>query len=336
MLQEQSIGVIVARGFLLGHSKRQIHAVFGVNLPVETCLGVEEIERLVDVEGLQALGVGGPIPLVVIARDAVADVAILQVGIGTQAASDHVISLDVNIEIGLAAIVAVILVVRVQRVGVILHPNDLAKVVVTVTVDAAAQRGIQPVTAILQRENTAAKAAIDAFLAHQARFLDSALGRHHGQQSILLERAGILVFLIVAVAIGIMQGHIEFPQGIKRLIPNQLVVGLAIDILLVLVKARHLAVVLDFAIWVVGAVLLQVIAADAVPSVVGILLAAKSDESHRCAVVKITHLAKVAHQFAAGTVTVTIATDVRQARLKCPMIAHQATTQTQGLLICII
>ena len=141
MLEEQAVGVVVARGLLLGHGKRGIDTVLGSNLPVQTGLGVEEVEGLVDVEDLQTLGVGGPVPLVVVTRDAVADVAELQVGIGAQAAHNHVVALGVDVEVGLAAVVAVVLVVGRQRARVVLDPDDLAEVVVAVAVDAAAQRG---------------------------------------------------------------------------------------------------------------------------------------------------------------------------------------------------
>ena len=150
MLQEQAVGVVVARGLLLGHGKRGIDTVLGVDLPVETSLGVEEIKGLVDIEGLQTLGVGGPVPLVVVARDAVTDVAVLQVGIGAQAARDKVVTFYINVEIGLTAVVAVVLVVRVQRAGVVLDPDDLTVVVVAVAVDAAAQCGCQLFSAVLQ------------------------------------------------------------------------------------------------------------------------------------------------------------------------------------------
>ena len=294
MLEEETVGVVVARRLLLGNGKRGIHAVLLVNLPVETSLGVEEVERLVDVKGLQAFGIGGPVPLVIVARDAVADVAILQVGIGAQACGNHIVTLDIDVDVGLAAVVAVVLVVGSQRAGVVLDPDDLAVVVVAVAVDAAAQRGSQAFAGILQREDTAAEVAIHTFLPHQARLLAGSLGSHHGQQAVLLERTGVLVLLVVAEAIGIVQRHIEFPQGIERLVPDELVVGLAIDVLLVLIEARHFAVVLNLAIGVIGAAFLQVVAADAVPGMIGIFLAAKGDETQRGPGVEVAQLAEVA------------------------------------------
>ncbi len=333
MLQEQAVGVVVARRLFLGDSKRGVCAVLGSDLPVQTGLGVEEVERLVDVEHLQALRVGGPVPLVIVARDAVADVAILQVGIGTQAARNHVITLDIDVDVGLTAVVAVILMVGSQRTGVVLHPDDVAIVVVAVAVDAAAQRCCQPVAAVLQGEHAATEAAIHTFLSHQARLLDRALGRHYRLQSILLECAGVLVLLVVAIAVGIVQRHVQLPLGGERLVPDQLVVGLAVDVLLVLIEARHLAVVLDLAVGVIGAVLGQVVTADAVPGVVGVFLAAKGDEPHRRLVMEVAQLAEVAHQLAAGTVAVAVAADVRQPGLDGPVVAQQAAAHTQGLLV---
>ena len=333
MLHQRTVVVVVARGLLLGHGKRGIEAVVLVHLPVQTRLGVEEVKRLVDVQHLQVLGAGGPVPLVVIAPHAIADVAVLQVGIGAQATRNHVVTLDVDVEVVLAGIVAVILVVGCQRTGVVLDPDDLAVVVVSVAVDAATQCGCQALAGVLQREHPAAKAAVQAFLAHQARLLARALGRHHGLQAILLERARVLVFLVVAVAVGIVQRHVEFPLGVERLVPDQLVVGLAVDIFLVLVEARHLAVVLDFAVGVIGAVVLQVVAADAVPGVVGVFLAAEGDETQRRAAAEVAQLAIVTQQFAARAVTVAVTADVRQARLYRPVVPQQATAHTQCFLV---
>ena len=205
--------------------------------------------------------------------------------------------------------------------------------VVAIAVQAATQRGSKAFAGVLQREHAAAETAIHTFLAHQAGLLAGSFGSHHGLKGIFLERACILVLLIVAITVGIVQRHIQFPQGAEGLVQNQLVVGLAIDIFLILVEARHLAVVLDFAVRVICAVVLEVVAADAVPSVVGIFLAAKGDEAQRRPVVEIAQLSKVAHQFAAGTVTVTIAADMGQASLDGPVVAQQAGTHTQGLLV---
>ena len=109
--------------------------------------------------------------------------------------------------------------------------------------------------------------------------------------------------------------------------------GLAVDVFLVLVETRHLVVVLDFAVRVVGAALIQVVAADAVPGVVGVFLAAKGDEPQRRLVVEVAHLAEVAHQFAAGAVAVAVAADARQARLDGPVVAQHAGAHAQGLLV---
>ena len=90
---------------------------------------------------------------------------------------------------------------------------------------------------------------------------------------------------------------------------------------------------LDLTIGIVGAVVLEVITADAVPGVISVLAAAKGDEPHRRLVVEVAHLAKVAHQLAAGTVAVAVTADVRQTGLDGPVVAQHAAANSQGLLV---
>jgi hypothetical protein len=68
-----------------------------------------------------------------------------------------------------------------------------------------------------QSINGATEAAIHAFFTYQAGLLGGPFGSHHRLQGILLERASVLVFLIVAVAVGIVECQVQFPQGIESL-----------------------------------------------------------------------------------------------------------------------
>ena len=130
-----------------------------------------------------------------------------------------------------------------------------------------------------------------------------------------------------------MQSQVPRPLGGDALLPEQLVVILLVDVLLVLVETHHLAIALDFAVGVIGAIALEHVAADAVPGVIGVFHAAKGDKAHTGIAVEVTGLGKVTLERRASAIAVAIAANVAHASLKCPVIPLQATAYLECLLV---
>ena len=133
---ELAVGVVVAGRLLVCHSYRCEQAVPAVYLPVESGLGVEEIECLVNGKALQ--GIGSVVPFVVVALYAVPYAAVLQVGIYVDALCNAVVGLKVYVRVVLRSVVSVILMVGCQLANEVLDPQYLAEVPAEIAVGCTA------------------------------------------------------------------------------------------------------------------------------------------------------------------------------------------------------
>ena len=293
---EWTVIVVVAGGLLLCYCKRSIHSVIEVNLPVKTHLGVEEVEVLVYVKRLHVLGTCSPVPLIVNALDCVVDVAILQVEISAQSTPNHIIVLPVDVEIGLLAFVAIVLMIGIKSSDIILHPNHLTMVVVAVFVETTAQHTCKALSSVVNREYTATKTTVENLLAHKVRLLYLFAINHKWLKGIFSERTLVLVFLVVAITIGVVQSGIEFPVVVEPVVKEQLEMELLVDVLLVFVETSYNTIMLNLAVGVILAVALEFAAAYAIPSVISVFLTTEGDKLHLSLVIEIGSLSIVGKQ----------------------------------------
>ena len=333
MLAHQAIGVIVAGGFFVCHRVGCVCHIMAVEIIVQTHFRVEEIEFFVHIEHLHVFGRCGPVPLIVFAIYLITNVSVLQIGVSHHFAKRFHRCLPIEVEIKFFAFVAIVFVVGIKCIKVIFHPNHIAIVVVGILVDAAAQGAAQIILLVGERKHGATEAAVHILFAHQARFLHFRFANVERLEFVFLQRAGVFVFLVVAKAVGVVQSQIPVPLGAKTLVPEQLVVGLAIIVGLVFVEANHFAVAFDFAIRVVGAIGGQFFTADAIPSVVGGFLAAEGDKAHRSLSAKVAGLCKVGMEFARSAVAIAVGGNMGDARIEIPVASNQAGTHLKGFLI---
>ncbi len=166
-------------------------------------------------------------------------------------------------------------------------------VVIAVFVETTAQHASQTLTSVMNRENTATKATVENLLAHEVRLLYLIAINHKWLEGIFSERALVLVFLVVAVTIGVVQCGIEFPAVAEPVVKEQLEVELLVNVLLIFVESSDHTIVLYLTVRVIGAIAFELAAADAVPSMIGIFLSAKGNKLHLSFVVEIGGLSIV-------------------------------------------
>ena len=87
---------------------------------------------------------------------------------------------------------------------IVFHPKHPTEMMPVVVIESTAQRGIQPVIAIVHGEDSPAKPVVHGFLSHQIAFLHPLIAPLKGLKGIFHQLSVGLVLLIIAIALGIM------------------------------------------------------------------------------------------------------------------------------------
>ena len=145
---------------------------------------------------------------------------------------------------------------------------------------------------------------------------------------ILIPIAFSLVLLVVSVALGIVQGNIEFPLVSKQLIPMQLVILLVVVIRLSVV-IFHMALGIDIlTARIVGAsVLTLLVFRSVVPCVISTFHTIEGDKLHHGVVREVARLDEIRIEFGGSTVQIAVATDIRKASLYAPMATNEPRSE---------
>ena len=213
------------------HAHRAIDAVMAVELPRKSALGVEEVEMLAHVQQLVTIITH----LVVLTLNFIVDMAVLQVSVGRQPIQEGIAGFGIDIPVIFGSVVEIIVAVGIGIPPTLLHPKHTAEVVAVIMVKASAKGSIPPPMLVVEREHSSEKPVVHRLLAHQvALFYQFAIFLER-PQAIFDEIAVYLVFLVVAVALGVVQPHIELQGIAEAVVEQQLPVLLRIVICLILV-----------------------------------------------------------------------------------------------------
>ena len=265
--------VVVARGLLVAQGVTGIHAVVLVYLVVETELRVEEVEVVVCPVSLRAVHVD-----IIVARilHAVSHMAILQVEVGVETGEEGPRLLGIDVEVGLPRAVPVILVARVELVDFVLGPEHLSPVVADVFVPTAAEGRLEVfLVVVVDACHDAIEVVLHDLLACQVAFV------FRVRQAVVHVVLASLVFVVVTIAVGVVQRHVGRPALSEQLVPDGLVVHLVIVVGLVLVVVHVALLVVIFAARVVASsVEALLIFGGVVPCVVCLLGAVPGHELH--------------------------------------------------------
>ena len=151
---------------------------------------------------------------------------------------------------------------------------------------------------------------------------------------ILIPLAFSFVLLVVSVALGIVQGNVEFPLVSKQLTPMQLVVLLVVVIRLSVI-IFHLALgIFILTARIVGtSVQTLLILGSVVPCVISTLHTIEGNKLHHGVVREVARLDEIRIEFGGSTVQIAVATDVGKASLYAPVSADEPCSEAQSLLV---
>ena len=151
---------------------------------------------------------------------------------------------------------------------------------------------------------------------------------------ILVPIAFSFVLLVVSVALGIVQGNVEFPLVSKQLAPMQLVVLLVVVIRLSVV-IFHMALGIDILTGrIVGAAVQTLLVfGSVVPCVISTLHAIEGNKLHHGVVREVASLDEIRIEFSGSTVQIAVATDVGKSSLHAPVSADEPCSEAQSLLV---
>ena len=242
MFIKLAVRIIVSSRLLMCHAERTEQTIVTVYLPIKSHFGIKEVEGFIDVEALKSV-IGYGIPFVVHTFYLILDMTILHIGIHVQSVGQLIIGFQVNISVVLCSLVAVIFMFRFQHPDVILHPKHLPEMITFVTIESTAQCSIQMLILIRKREDTPSETIVHGLLAHQITPSHFLTVEHKRIQAIFHQRTSVLVFLIITVALGVMQAKIQVPCRRKLMIEKQLIILLHIVVYLIIIKV-HLSVLI--------------------------------------------------------------------------------------------
>ena len=189
------LGEVLAIRLAVCHGERGIGMVTAA-LVGESRLGVEEGEGAVHIDVAR---------LVVRARDAVVDAAVLQIGIGAEGVRQPVGGLQERVVIELLAPAAVILIVGPRHSLDGLHPDDAPEVIARVVVDRGAPDGLQSVVGVGQAGQRAVEVVLEPLAPHQVgTLLLLAVGALEIGQLVSRILGASLVIFVIPAAVGVM------------------------------------------------------------------------------------------------------------------------------------
>ena len=210
MFIKLTICIIVSGRLLMCHTERTEQAIVTVYLPSKSHFRIKEIEGFVDVEALKSV-IGYGIPFIIHPFYLILDMTILHIGIHVQSVGQLIIGFQVDIPVVLCSLVAVIFMFRLQHPDVILYPKYLSEMISFVTIESTTQCSIQSFVLVRKREDTTSETIVHGLLAHQITPSHFLTVEHKRIQSIFHQRTSVLVFLVITIALGVMQAKIQVP-----------------------------------------------------------------------------------------------------------------------------
>ena len=196
-MRREGLFVVVARRFAMRNAHRSIGLLIGGDHPRGTELRIEEVELHIRV----VVGL-----LVRSALNAVTDVTILHIAEQIEGGQQRVVRTKIGISVGFLTRVVVIFLVGGQITDIILHPQHLAEVVVLEIICAHPTGEIECAVAVVERNDGAAEVAFKLFATNDVGFLHFLAIEHKGLQTIGFELLVVLILLVVAVAVGVVEG----------------------------------------------------------------------------------------------------------------------------------
>ena len=288
----------------------------------EPRLGVEEGESAVHVDRAR---------LVVRARDAIVDAAVLQIGIGAEGVRQPVGGLQKRVVIELLTPAAVILIVGPRHSLDGLHPDDAPEVIARVVVDRGAPDGLQSVVGVGQAGQRAVEVVLEPLAPHQVgTLLLLAIGaREVGQLVGCVLGSGLIIFVIPS-AVRVVQRHVQV-EGVREALRGQkMVMMLPVVVRLVVVELFFVALLI-LAAAVVSAIGAQAGRVDAVPRLIAHLAAAEGLElEHRAAVV-VGRRSVIRTHVCPRTLDVAVRLHVRVTGVEDKMVADESRSAAHGV-----
>ena len=328
-----AVGEVVAGGFLLRDGPGEEGAV-GAGAVVDAELGVEEVPPAVHVEA--GGGGGAEVPVVRCAADCVVDVAILEVGVGREAAVNPAGGADIEVGVLLAAVVVVVALQGVDGPDIVPHPLDLPEVVAAEGGEGGAPDGVPPAVEIAEGQLPSPEEVFVVLEADEVGFGDGLpVGSGEGVQAIFLEGAAGLVLVVISVVGGQVEGGVEAQLSAEAVADEELQVVLDEVVILVGVVGALAVVGGVFAAGVVAApepghLLLR----GVVPGHVGALLPSEGEEADIGGGRRVGGLPEVAPELGGGALDIARRADVAQPRVEAPVApvaADEAGAGAEGL-----
>ena len=315
---------VVSHGLLVADAVRGVCLVLWGDVVGYARLRVEEVIAVVHHPasvGVHAVHHRGVLQLVT-------HVAVLKVQEGAEALRQQVGGLAVNVEVGFAGVVAVILEIWRERCrrrhsghDTGLCPHDMSELASVVSVPSATEGGLQvaPVV-VVGRRHHAEEVVVHLLLVHEV-LLHVVCGAHAEalpRRAVELLCGLALELLVVALTLGVVQAYVGTKQPPQPLVPEQLVVLLVVVVGLVLIIGCGIALLVGGhqSAGVVGAAIeALLVLRRVVPGMVGLLLAIPGDELHHGIVAEVTTLQQIAVELRRGTVEIALRPNVRQSAL---------------------
>ena len=150
-----------------------------------------------------------------------------------------------------------------------------------------------------------------------------------GLQTKRFELLVVLIFLIITIAVGVVEGGGEVEVIGQLLCEQNLGVLLEIEIDLIFVELPSLS---NRAVGIVSSVCGELFTADTVPCMVGFFASAEEDEFQRGPLVEISPLEEIRTQAYRSAIAVAVGRKVRQTRVERPMVGEQAGADLHRVL----
>ena len=200
-----------------------------------------------------------------------------------------------------------------------------------VVVDRGAPDGLQSVAGVGQAGQRAVEVVLEPLAPHQVgALLLHAIGALEIGQLVSRILGASLVILVIPAAVGVMQRHVQV-EGVREALRGQeVVVVLPVVVRLVVVEARH-AALLILAAAVVSAIGAETGRVDAVPRLIAHLAAAEGLElEHRAAVV-VSRRSVIRAHVRPRTLDVAVRLHIGVTGIEDEMVADESRSAAHGV-----
>ena len=228
----------------------------------------------------------------------------MQISIHGKAAPQVVVHAPIDVEVLFVGIVFIIGLFRVECSEIVAYPKHVAVMESVIFVPTSPQCCFQSVLVlIVERKNRSIEVGRGIFAADQVLFLHERGSYHpvsvhqvlHERlQSVFYQFATSLVLFIVAVAVCIVQRHVEIQHLRQILIPNELIVLLVIVVNLVFVERGLTFCIFVFSARIVApSQFLHLALCGIIPGMPRTFRTIEGDEFHHRSVCKIAPLEEI-------------------------------------------